>query len=97
MLIPEAFCSSSRAEIYPAQVRVLHLKRALESHPANLSSALSYALAESSSDHKHGQEMTGHQLQNSRYLKGASPGSVVFLLDICVCARAERRGAQRGC
>lgn len=38
---------------------------ALESYPADLSSALSYALAESSSDYKHGQGMTGHQLQNS--------------------------------
>lgn len=65
MLILKAFCSPSREKIYSAQVRVLHVQWALESHPADVLSALSYALAESSSDHKHGQEMTGHQLQNS--------------------------------
>lgn len=84
MLIPEAFCSPAREKIYPAQVRVFHLQWALESHPVDSSSALSYALAESSSEHKHGQEMTSHQLQNSCCLKGSSPSGVGFVLNIYV-------------
>jgi len=95
VLLPEAFCSPSREKIHPAQVRVLHMRWALEPHPADSSSALSYALAESSSEHKRGQEMTGHQPRNSWYLRGASHSSVVFVLDIYVCARAERRVALR--